>query len=285
MYKGGQEAMRQAIARLDADQDAARRAVVQAVLTEQRGALPPVVHRVAATAGAGKTTWLLATVCDLLLQGVPPDRIALMTFTKKAATEMNERLRGIMRVIPRGLFVGTSHSFALRRLRVIDPGAGAKWSMDRCLSLARFDSAIPTERDVWQSVVGYRKGGVHGTAEKSLGLSGDWKDYAMGASRLRAQGLTPNAKGAMQAALEVDLPRLLLAWGMFTAAKEALKVWDFDDLLEAYVAQLRLDAEPRRWAFVGIDEAQDNNVWQLEMGARLARVPWSRGDADEGGEA
>ena len=47
---------------------------------------------VSANAGSGKTRVLTDRVARLLLQGVPPQRILCLTYTKAAATEMQNRL-------------------------------------------------------------------------------------------------------------------------------------------------------------------------------------------------
>jgi len=50
---------------------------------------------VIAGAGTGKTMTLAARVAYLLEQGVRPDRILLLTFTRRAAAEMLRRARGM----------------------------------------------------------------------------------------------------------------------------------------------------------------------------------------------
>ena len=47
---------------------------------------------VSANAGSGKTTILRNRVIRLLLEGVAPDRILCLTFTKAAAAEMQGRI-------------------------------------------------------------------------------------------------------------------------------------------------------------------------------------------------
>ncbi|WP_156257189.1 UvrD-helicase domain-containing protein, partial [Sandarakinorhabdus oryzae] len=63
------------------------------LLPEQRDAADPQVHAwVAASAGTGKTQVLTARVLRLLLEGVRPEAILCLTFTKLAAAEMQDRV-------------------------------------------------------------------------------------------------------------------------------------------------------------------------------------------------
>jgi DNA helicase II / ATP-dependent DNA helicase PcrA len=74
-----------------------------------------------AGAGTGKTTTLCARVAWLMAEGVPAERILLLTFTRRAAREMIERARTLaQRVAPdAGRIVGgTFHSVAHRLIRV-----------------------------------------------------------------------------------------------------------------------------------------------------------------------
>ena len=52
---------------------------------------------VQASAGSGKTWLLVSRLIRLLLAGVAPDRILAVTFTRKAAGEMQERLHARLR--------------------------------------------------------------------------------------------------------------------------------------------------------------------------------------------
>ena len=62
---------------------------------------------VVAAAASGKTAVLVERVKFLLDEGIDPKKIVLITFTNAAAEELAERLGH-----PKGLFVGTIHSYA-----------------------------------------------------------------------------------------------------------------------------------------------------------------------------
>jgi DNA helicase-2/ATP-dependent DNA helicase PcrA len=90
---------------------------------------------VIAGAGTGKTMTLAHRVAHLILQGVSPERILLLTFTRRAAQEMTRRVDAIVRqaladhqsvataagVLP---WSGTFHSVANRLLRRFAPNLG-----------------------------------------------------------------------------------------------------------------------------------------------------------------
>jgi len=68
--------------------------------------------------GAGKTTTLAVRFVHLVRQGVDPRRILAVTFTRKAAIEMQDRIVRLLRLDgPKGLAVDTFHAFAFRHLR------------------------------------------------------------------------------------------------------------------------------------------------------------------------
>ena len=94
---------------------------------------------VIAGAGTGKTMTLAHRVAHLIISGVSPERILLLTFTRRAAQEMTRRVDSIVRqavaandsvALPAGVlpWSGTFHSVANRLLRryalnlSLDPG-------------------------------------------------------------------------------------------------------------------------------------------------------------------
>ena len=59
--------------------------------------------------GSGKTRTLTYRVAYLLEQGIPPEKILLVTFTVKAAREMLDRVERLLKTRPEGLWGGTFH--------------------------------------------------------------------------------------------------------------------------------------------------------------------------------
>src|SRR5687767_7760756 len=78
---------------------------------------PPGPALVLAGAGAGKTRTLIYRVAYLLEQGIPADRILLLTFTNKAAREMMRRVTDLLGSELSELWGGTFHSIGVRVLR------------------------------------------------------------------------------------------------------------------------------------------------------------------------
>src|SRR6201998_3240356 len=60
--------------------------------TQARASDPTASAFVSANAGSGKTHVLVQRVIRLLLEGVPPEKILCITFTKDAAANMAERV-------------------------------------------------------------------------------------------------------------------------------------------------------------------------------------------------
>src|SRR5947209_176248 len=78
---------------------------------------PPGPALVIAGAGSGKTRTLTYRVAYLLEQGIPPERILLLTFTNKAAAEMMRRVVDLLGQELENLWGGTFHAIGTRILR------------------------------------------------------------------------------------------------------------------------------------------------------------------------
>src|SRR5690348_6441586 len=72
---------------------AQRRAAAYDVTAEKRATLPLLIP---AGAGTGKTKTLAHRVALLILSGVDPHRVLLLTFTRRAALEMTRRAQQIL---------------------------------------------------------------------------------------------------------------------------------------------------------------------------------------------
>ena len=110
-------------ARLQGLNPAQQRAVAYGI-GENNGAAPPLL--IAAGAGTGKTKTLTHRVARLILGGVDPRRLLLLTFTRRAALEMTRRTQQILATSRGGTFgvdaellpwSGTFHSISNRLLR------------------------------------------------------------------------------------------------------------------------------------------------------------------------
>src|SRR5579862_708321 len=97
--------------------------------------LDAVVHAAApllvvAGAGSGKTRVITYRLARLVATGADPKRILAVTFTNKAAGELRERVRDLLRermgVGLAGLSVGTFHSISARLLRQYGEAVGLR---------------------------------------------------------------------------------------------------------------------------------------------------------------
>lgn len=101
-----------------------RRAVEHGVQGSECAPAPALL--VIAGAGSGKTNTLAHRVAHLIINGADPRRILLMTFSRRAATEMARRIERISRIVPGAhlgamadalTWAGTFHGIGARLLR------------------------------------------------------------------------------------------------------------------------------------------------------------------------
>src|ERR1700733_6588694 len=91
---------------------------------------------VLAGAGTGKTAAIVHKVAHLIRGGVPRREVMMITFTRRAASEMQKRIGGLIKDIPKHgaddkMLVGTYHAIAsllLRRDAVAFGLAGANFT-------------------------------------------------------------------------------------------------------------------------------------------------------------
>src|SRR5512143_4271530 len=77
-----------------------------------------------AGAGTGKTRTLVYRVAHLIDRGVAPERILLLTFTRRAAHEMLSRAERLVGAASTRVQGGTFHATGHRLLRQFGPEAG-----------------------------------------------------------------------------------------------------------------------------------------------------------------
>ena len=102
-------------------------AILEDLNKEQRQAVECVKGPVliVAGAGSGKTRVLTSRIAYLIEQGTDPSRILALTFTKKAAGEMKERIAGMVgERKARRIWMGTFHSVFIRFLREFSDAIG-----------------------------------------------------------------------------------------------------------------------------------------------------------------
>ena len=217
-----------------------------------------------AGAGSGKTKTLVHRVAHLIRQGTHPQRILLLTFTRRAASEMSRRARSTLGRSPdrQSLsWAGTFHSVANRLLRLhfdelrLDPAFTV---------LDRADSA-----DLLDAV------------RYSIGLSRAKERFPQKGTCLAIYSRTVNSQRSLEECLQEAFPwcakwssELRLLFRGYTEAKQERHVLDYDDLL-LYWYYLMSEPAPAarvsaRFDHVLVDEYQDTNTLQARILRGLA---------------
>jgi DNA helicase-2/ATP-dependent DNA helicase PcrA len=236
--------------------------------TAQRGA---VLHGdgqiagpllVIAGAGTGKTNTLVHRLVHLVLNGVDPRRILLMTFSRRAAADMTRRAERIAAevlgakaaVLAEGLlWAGTFHAVGARMLRDCAPEIG----LDPGFTIHdREDSA-----DL-MNLVRHR-----------LGYSSTERRFPGKGTCIAIYSRAVNGQTPMEEVLKTAFPwcaewvaELKALFAGYVEAKQDGNVLDYDDLLLYWAEMMRdpdLAAElGARFDHVLVDEYQDTNRLQ-----------------------
>jgi DNA helicase-2/ATP-dependent DNA helicase PcrA len=205
--------------------------------------------------GSGKTRVITHRVAYLIrVVGVNPRRIMAVTFTNKAAREMEERLNKLVSASVKDLTLGTFHAICARILRQEGPAIG----VDKKFVIYDDDDQISLLKRSLQA------------------LNLDPKQFAPRA----IQSVITAAKSQM---LEpADLPgksyfdevtrRVYERYQQLLTESNAL---DFDDLLMKAVLLFRQNPEilaryQSRYLHIQVDEFQDTNLVQYELIKQLA---------------
>jgi DNA helicase-2/ATP-dependent DNA helicase PcrA len=257
---------------LDALNPEQRRAVEHGVPLRDAPAGPLLVI---AGAGSGKTNTLAHRVAHLIVNGADPRRILLMTFSRRAASEMSRRVERISRKVmgdKAGImtdalnWAGTFHGIGARLLRDYAEQIG----LDPAFTIHdREDSA-----DLMNLV------------RHELGFSKTENRFPTKGTCLAIYSRCVNAETELDQVLGVNFPwcagwaaELRDLFAAYVEAKQKQNVLDYDDLL-LYWAQTM--AEPLLAADIGgrfdhvlVDEYQDTN--RLQSSILLALKPGGHG--------
>lgn len=212
---------------------------------------------VIAGAGSGKTRTLTYRVAFLLEQGIPPDRILLLTFTNKAAREMMRRVNDVLGSDLSALWGGTFHSIGNRILRKHAPRLGYKPDFT---ILDREDS-----KDLIQACIDAAKIEVTEARFPKADMLTDIFSMAVNTHLAIEKILERSYKSFVQFAEQIA--KLQVA---FQERKRLNNVMDFDDLLVLWLKLLQdhedvREQYQRRFQFVLVDEYQDTNKLQSDL--------------------
>ncbi|WP_345790779.1 ATP-dependent helicase [Devosia litorisediminis] len=255
---------------LDALNPEQRRAVVHGT-----GEAAPGPLLVIAGAGSGKTNTLAHRVAHLIVNGADPRRILLMTFSRRAASEMSRRVERIAAqvlgtsagaVTDALAWAGTFHGIGARLLREHATQIG----LDTAFTIHdREDSA-----DLMNLV------------RHELGFSEAKSRFPTKGTCLSIYSRVVNAQDDLDAVLKTTFPwcamwskELRALFSGYVAAKQSQNVLDYDDLLlywAGMMAESAMAAEvAARFDHVLVDEYQDTN--KLQSSILLALKPQGHG--------
>ncbi|WP_428378002.1 ATP-dependent helicase [Lichenicoccus sp.] len=236
-----------------------------------------------AGAGSGKTNTLAHRVAHLIAHGVDPRRILLMTFSRRAATEMTRRVTRIGMQQPGNTagimtdalaWAGTFHAIGARLLREHAEQIG----------LAP-DFTIHDRED---------SADLMNLVRHELGYSKTTSRFPTKGTCLAIYSRAVNAEMPLEDVLQAHFPwcgawhdQLRALFGAYVQAKQAQGVLDYDDLL-LYWAQTMADPWLAveigdRFDHVLVDEYQDTN--RLQSSILLALKPRGTGLAVVGDDA
>ena len=238
---------------------------------------------VIAGAGSGKTSVLTTRIAVLMSRGVAPERILALTFTKKAAEEMRERIIAIQGEEARKIEMGTFHSVFIRFLR---PYAGrlgfpqgftvldeddSDSCLKRCINAVIGQGRPPKEEWTKEMAEAFAKKDKHYKVKTIKGIISACKNelvtadaYASNAEQARRDN---DAMRPLTGRIFVDYRNQCFRMGMM----------DFDDIL-LYTDMLLANHPDVRAAIAGsydyilVDEYQDTNYAQYSILRRLTEI-------------
>jgi DNA helicase-2/ATP-dependent DNA helicase PcrA len=224
-----------------------------------------------AGAGSGKTDTLAHRVAHLVMSGADPHRLLLLTFSRRAALEMESRAERILARTsgsnaPGLMWSGTFHAIGARLLREYAERIG----LDRAFTIHDREDAA----DLMNLV------------RHELGLSQTESRFPTKGTCLAIYSRAVNAETPLDEVLGKAFPwcanwanELKSLFAAYVEAKQRQNVLDYDDLL-LYLAHVLADRSfageiGARFDHILVDEYQDTN--RLQASILLALKPDGRG--------
>ncbi|MCA1855332.1 ATP-dependent helicase [Massilia oculi] len=220
---------------------------------------------VVAGAGSGKTNTLAHRVARLIQSGADPQRILLLTFSRRAAGELSQRASGVLQRLFGGggahgqltlPWAGTFHAIGARLLREYAGSIGLDPSF-----------TIHDRGDAED---------LMGLVRHETGLSGLEKRFPLKGTCLSIYSRVVNTRDSLAAVLQASFPwcreweaQLKTLFGAYVDAKQEQNVLDYDDLLLFWA---EMAADPALGPVLGslfdhvlVDEYQDTNRLQADI--------------------
>ena len=208
---------------------------------------------VLAGAGSGKTRVITQKIAYLIQDcGFSPSNIAAITFTNKAAKEMQERVAQLLKGKPEGLTISTFHSLGVRILREEAKVLGYK---------PRF--SIFDATDCYGIISDLSGSADKATIRRLQTLISNWKNALVSPDRALADAENDTEKLAAQ------------AYASYAATLKAYQAVDFDDLISLPVELFDKHPDVRdkwqnRLRYLLVDEYQDTNACQYRLLKQIA---------------
>lgn len=220
---------------------------------------------IVAGAGTGKTTTLAARLAHLVEEGVAPEEILLLTFSRRAAAELVARAEATTgQLVAAACWAGTFHAVANRFLRRYGRAIGLEPGFT-VLDQADAADLLALLRDELRPPGAERRRRTNKDALASI-----WSRCV-------------NTRQPLAEVLERwypwcrdDLGELREVYAAYVARKRRDQVLDYDDLLLQWWALLRTPSVAALLAdqvrHVLVDEVQDTNALQGDLLAELAQL-------------
>lgn len=222
-----------------------------------------------AGAGSGKTKTLISRTANLLDEGINPEEILLLTFTKKAAQEMKSRICDFPHITNGDKIVATTfHSFCCDTLRHFARLVG--FSNDfQIMSEGDSKDAINIQADIIRKNYKDKNIKIENFPSNSLILS----VYSKSVSDLITLDKAIQMNERIDPAFSSDVKTIITNYNRYKKEKQMM---DFEDLL-LFMYRLLTNNENIRskldasYKYIMCDEYQDTNVIQEELLKLLSR--------------